>query len=111
MGSINLSNGHSEAPCSRGAHRGERGRGGIPTAASIPTTDYDFQSNNQRFDKMATAQEHPALQSKPAAPAENISVTEKILRTGTLNALNLRRINFITPLNHSLTTSPRTRTR
>jgi len=85
MGSISLSNGHSEAPRSRGAHRGERGRGRgygrphtgpIPAAASIPTTDYDFQSNNQRFDKMAIAQEHPALQPKLAAPAENISSTD-----------------------------------
>jgi len=111
MGCINLSNGHSGAPRSCGAHRGERGRGRIPAAASIPTTDYDFQSNNQRLDKVATAQEHPALQSKPAAPAENISSTEKTRRTGKLNALNPRRLNFTTPLNHSLTTSPRTRTR
>jgi len=110
MGSINLSNGHSEAPRSRGAHRGERGRGRIPAAASIPTTDY---ANNQRFDKMTTAQEHPALQSKPAAPAENISSTDgaENLRTGTLNALNPRRLNFTSPLNNPLTTSPRTRTR
>jgi len=85
MGSTNLSNGHSEAPRGRGAHRGERGRGRgygrphaapIPAAASIPTTDFDFQSNNQRFDKKSTAQEHPALQSKPAAPIENISPTD-----------------------------------
>ena len=85
MGSMNISNGHSEAIRGRGAHRGERGRGRgygrphtgpIPAAASIPTTDYDFQSNNQRFDKKTIAQEHPALQSKPAAPAEYISFTE-----------------------------------
>jgi protein LSM14 len=85
MGSMNLSNGHNETPRGRGAHRGERGRGRghgrpytapIPAAASIPTTDYDFQSNNQRFDKKAAAQDHPALQSKPAAPAENTSPTD-----------------------------------
>lgn len=85
MGSMNISNGHSEAIRGRGAHRGERGRGRgygrphtgpIPAAASIPTTDYDFQSNNQRFDKKTIAQEHPALQSKPAAPVEYISSTD-----------------------------------
>lgn len=86
MGSVNLSNGHGEAPRGRGAYRGERGRGRgygrpynapIPAAASIPTTDFDFQSSNQRFDKKATVQEHPALQSKPTAPTENISPTER----------------------------------
>jgi len=41
-----------------------------------PTTEYGFQSNNQYFDKTVTAQEHPALQSKPAAPAEDISSTD-----------------------------------
>jgi protein LSM14 len=86
MGSMNLSNGQGEAPRGRGGHRGERGRtrghgrphpGPIPAAASIPTTDFDFQSNNQRFDKKATAQEHPALQSKPATPAENATPTDR----------------------------------
>ena len=85
MGGTNLSNGHNEAIRGRGGHRGERGRGRgharphngqIPAAASIPTHDFDFQSSNQRFDKKATAQQHPALQSKPAAPAEYISFTE-----------------------------------
>jgi protein LSM14 len=80
LGSTNLSNGHSEAPRGRGGHRGERGRGRghsrpyaapIPAPASIPTMDFDFQSNNQRFDKKATAQGHPALQSKPALQEEN----------------------------------------
>ena len=84
MGGMNLSNGHNEAPRGRGAHRGERGRGRghgrhaapIPAAASIPTTDFDFQSNNQRFDKKATAQQHPALQPKPAALVENTIPTD-----------------------------------
>jgi len=84
MGGMNLSNGHSEAPRGRGAHRGERGRGRghgrhtapIPAAASIPTTEFDFQSSNQRFDKKATAQAHPALQPKPAALAENTIPTD-----------------------------------
>ena len=86
MGGMNLSNGQNEAPRGRGAHRGERGRGRghghgrygapIPAAASIPTTDFDFQSSNQRFDKKATAQEHPVLQPKPAALAENTIATD-----------------------------------
>jgi protein LSM14 len=85
MGSVNLFNGHSEAPRGRGAHRGERGRGRgygrphtapIPAAASIPTTDFDFHSSNQRFDKKSAAQEHPALQSKPAAQVESIGPTD-----------------------------------
>ena len=85
MGGMNLSNGHSDAIRGRGTHRGERGRGRghgrahntqIPAAASIPTHDFDFQSNNQRFDKKATAQQHPALQSKPVVPAEYTSYTD-----------------------------------
>jgi len=82
MGNMNLSSGHSEIPRGRGAYRGERGRGRgygrhtapIPAAASIPTTDFDFQSSNQRFDKKATAQGHPVLRPKPAA-AEATSPT------------------------------------
>lgn len=84
MGGMNLSNGQNETPRGRGAHRGERGRGRghgrhtapIPAAASIPTTDFDFQSSNQRFDKKAAAQEHPALQPKPAALPENTIATD-----------------------------------
>src|SRR5258706_9196015 len=76
-----------------------------PTLTSNPTTNASIRRQQHRITRPCSP--NPLLQQSTSASL----TVQKTLRTGTLKALNPRRMNFTTLLNHFLITSPRTRTR
>lgn len=93
------SNGVSPAPAQPGGHpargvgQGRRGRGGRPNGnprdhhrqqnqldTKIPSTDFDFEGMNQKFDKGAAARQHsllagPTPDATPDAPVKAVTPT------------------------------------
>lgn len=54
LGDLRVPNGEAPAPAARGGHGGRRGgRHHDAKPVPVPTTDFDFQSSNARFDKSA----------------------------------------------------------
>ena len=70
LGDLRVQNSTGNAPSRGGGRGGRRGQGGAheKTEIRVPTTDFDFQSSNARFDKSALVPKKPTGVSGETTP-------------------------------------------